>query len=483
MDITIGKYTLETLTSGMYDSPKDFYREYIQNCVDSIDNAIEMNVISQEESNVEIVISKTDSKIVILDNGTGISTQKALKLILDIGNSSKRNTRERGFRGIGRLAGLAYCGTLSFETSAIGEDKKTIIVFDGNRLRKQLSNSDYDIDLQMIMANIVETKTEPDKKSNHYFKVTMENVSDIDNILDFSSVCDYLSQIAPAKFSEEYRWGKMINAKMSHSGVDIASYNIKVSDDEQKKLIRKSYADSFISDRLRKVQDSILDIEIVRFEFENELLGVLWYAKTNCFGTVNDVKTKGIRMRKGNIQLGARNTLNNIFKDDRFNGWLIGELHIVSNRLIPNARRDGLEKNDCYDILLSQLCEWANNVSNDIRKISIARNKDKKILEAIKHENVNQEQVAVLEASVEPEIAVSLKSENEDVVHSEIINMIDTMLLNRNACTKYKALNVQSDITIDQKVILEKVFDIICLTDTTVADKMVANIIRGFAIK
>ena len=38
MDIKIGKFTLETLTTGMYDSPKDIYREYIQNAVDSIFN-------------------------------------------------------------------------------------------------------------------------------------------------------------------------------------------------------------------------------------------------------------------------------------------------------------------------------------------------------------------------------------------------------------------------------------------------------------
>lgn len=36
METTIGKFTLETLTSGMYERPKDLYREYIQNAVDSI---------------------------------------------------------------------------------------------------------------------------------------------------------------------------------------------------------------------------------------------------------------------------------------------------------------------------------------------------------------------------------------------------------------------------------------------------------------
>lgn len=41
MDISIGKYTLESLTSGMYLDPLSLYKEYIQNAVDSLDEAIE----------------------------------------------------------------------------------------------------------------------------------------------------------------------------------------------------------------------------------------------------------------------------------------------------------------------------------------------------------------------------------------------------------------------------------------------------------
>ena len=39
-EIKIGKYTLESLTTGMYTDPKIIYREYIQNSVDAIEEAI-----------------------------------------------------------------------------------------------------------------------------------------------------------------------------------------------------------------------------------------------------------------------------------------------------------------------------------------------------------------------------------------------------------------------------------------------------------
>ena len=109
MTIKIGKFTLETLTTGMYDSPKDIYREYIQNAVDSIDNAIKLGVLKINKDLIEIKIDKSSSSICITDNGTGISVENAKKYLLNVGDSVKFNSDNRGFRGIGRLAGLAYC--------------------------------------------------------------------------------------------------------------------------------------------------------------------------------------------------------------------------------------------------------------------------------------------------------------------------------------------------------------------------------------
>ena len=38
--VQVGKYTLESLTTGMYADPKIVYREYIQNSVDSLEHAV-----------------------------------------------------------------------------------------------------------------------------------------------------------------------------------------------------------------------------------------------------------------------------------------------------------------------------------------------------------------------------------------------------------------------------------------------------------
>ena len=59
LDFTVGKYTLESLTNGMYSSPMDLYREYIQNAVDSFDEAVLTGVSKPHD--LKIIIS-IDSK-------------------------------------------------------------------------------------------------------------------------------------------------------------------------------------------------------------------------------------------------------------------------------------------------------------------------------------------------------------------------------------------------------------------------------------
>ena len=139
-EMVIGKYTLESLTNGMYSSPLDLYREYIQNAVDSIDEAVAQELISSDEARIDIAVNTESGKISIRDNGTGIPLARALQTLVDIGNSKKDQCRNRGFRGIGRLAGLGYCDSLTFITSSKGESYRTVVVYDADKLNELKEN-------------------------------------------------------------------------------------------------------------------------------------------------------------------------------------------------------------------------------------------------------------------------------------------------------------------------------------------------------
>ena len=112
-----GKYLFEILTSGMYANPLHIFREYIQNSADSIDEAVEEKILAQHDGEIHIIIDSEKETIVIYDNGMGIKSSEAKGTLLSIGNSGKGGTKRRGFRGIGRLGGLAYARTVVFETS------------------------------------------------------------------------------------------------------------------------------------------------------------------------------------------------------------------------------------------------------------------------------------------------------------------------------------------------------------------------------
>ncbi len=134
-NLVIGKYTLESLTSGMYLTPLDLFREYVQNSADAIDTAIKEGVLSKGYSDIRIIVKTTDKYISVEDNGIGIKESVAAKTLIDIGNSQKDHASSRGFRGIGRLAGLGYCDNLVFTCSYAGESVKTIVTIDAKSLK------------------------------------------------------------------------------------------------------------------------------------------------------------------------------------------------------------------------------------------------------------------------------------------------------------------------------------------------------------
>lgn len=373
MDIVIGKNTLESLTTGMYSDAKIIYREYIQNSVDAIDEAIRLKMLKPEECFIHIYIDKKNNSISFFDNGTGIKSNEAICKLIDIGNSSKNHQVNRGFRGIGRLAGLSYCKNLTFETSYLGEDIKTVITFDAYKLSQILIPGKYeDHDLISVIKEITNVERMPEKKELHYFKVFLEEVDNVDNIMDYDIVKEYLCQIAPLPYNlKEFHWGKEIKEKLNLLNIDLQEYNIFLEDNNKKSKLYKIFRSNFFSGLRRKLPDRIKDIEIRLIKDEKgNIMAVIWYAISNFYGTICDNNIKGLRFRKGNIQIGDRLTLNEFFLEERFNGWFQGEIFVLDPNLIPNARRDNFEKNESYFILKNELDKIGNNLSKMVRDVS-----------------------------------------------------------------------------------------------------------------
>ena len=151
----------------------------------------------------------------ICDNGCGIGSSNVVSTLTDIGNSAKRRNLQRGFRGIGRLAGLGYCDKLMFTTSAKGEMYKTRVHFDAKRLRELLLiNDQSNVSVKDVMEQIITIETKPEKMNMHYFEVFMENVNQAGGLTDLEVVTEYLVQHAPLPFSREFKWRNTVEAKV-----------------------------------------------------------------------------------------------------------------------------------------------------------------------------------------------------------------------------------------------------------------------------
>ena len=369
-ELVIGKYTLESLTNGMYASPLDMYREYIQNAVDSFDDVIENGTEFPDQFRINITINPNSKSVLIRDNGRGIKAEEAISTLLDIGNSKKSNQTARGFRGIGRLAGLSYCDKLTFKTSYKGEESCTILEFDAKLLKELLLPGVPDsVSVEDVMDRIVTVRTEKETAKRRYFEVLLEGVWEEVGLINPDNVRDYLIEHAPIYFSRSFKWGRTIEEKVRLNGYSIPKYHIFLNNIE----LFKAYEDTFIADRVKRNFDLIKDVTVETFFRGETLSAVLWYANTNFYGTIIENLVKGIRIRQGNILIGDKGSCSSLFKEERFNGWMIGELYILDKDIIANSRRDGFEKNAAYFELIEQLKSWAFGVSKKIRRLSYER--------------------------------------------------------------------------------------------------------------
>lgn len=459
-NVVVGKYTLESLTNGMYYDPLDLYREYIQNAVDSIDVDVEENGKQVSEYSINIEIDELANSVSIMDNGNGISITKAAQTLIDIGNSDKDKRKLRGFRGIGRLAGLGYCDELIFITSHRGEDKSTKVCFDTLQLRKLMSYADDEmVSIDDVMKRIIDIKYDEEEKNAHYFTVIMEGVKEKNKLLNKEVVTNYIKQHAPIPFSGEFHWSSPIKEKCRLLGYEISEYHIKLNEQD----LYKPYRDSFICDRVKRREDSIYDIDVKPFYREEKIAAILWTGVSGFYGTVLDNQIKGIRIRQGNILVGDKSTCNRLFKEERFNGWLIGELYVIDPELVVNARRDYFEQNEAHYDLSEDFLVWSSDKTRAIRKLSYERTLDSKkriVAEARSFDGLN----GLCKESLNRDLSEGElidREEADEVAEIDFMNKLSMLIRQKQCYTKYTVLNISKRLSNEQKKILEKVFDVI----------------------
>jgi hypothetical protein len=373
-DILIGHDLLELLTRAMYVDPLAIYREYIQNATDAIEEARQQGTLGCEEAGlIDVHIDSEQRSIRIRDNGASIPGAKFVQRLLAIGSSNKRGKGLRGFRGIGRLAGLGYCQELVFRGRVEAREPVMEISLSAKKLRDLLNSDATARDLQTAMSEIAtKNRTPSGSWPSRFFEVELHQPIRIKNdvLLNPDAVCDYLSQVAPAPFREDFRYRAKIEEFLHGHGVG-EIIEIKINENT---AVRRPHQSVF--SLAPNVTDQFCDIEFIEIPgLESGLDAVGWVLDHSYLGALSKgLRISGLRVRAGNLQIGDSDILAELFSEPRFNSWCVGEFHILNKKIIPNGRRDEFEHSPHYLNFQSYVSKITTRLSRTCRVRSGTRN-------------------------------------------------------------------------------------------------------------
>ena len=372
----VGSEVLGLLTSGMYSNPLAIYREYIQNSADAL--AVAGHA---KDGRVEIDIDLSGSRVKILDNGPGLSPEAAVRALLPIARSQKRRGSDRGFRGIGRLSGLAYAESITFLTRARDDQPITRIIWDGSKLRGGISSATQ---VEHVIRECVSVETLSRLEyPAHFFEVEISGIARhaAGMALNRDVVRDYIGEICSVPMAAAFPFTSEIDALFEG---DESPLTLSIVLDGDLAPITRRHGGAIRLSESR--QDRFTNFEEVRISSVdgNENAAVGWIAHSSYLGAIpRDAGIRGVRARVGNIQIGDETIFEGLFPEERFNRWCVGEVHILDSRIVPNGRRDYFEPGPHIRNLENQIGAVLRRIAAQCRRASSTRNKERKFLSAL----------------------------------------------------------------------------------------------------
>lgn len=373
-EVVVGKDVLELLSTSMYVDPMTIYREYTQNAADAIDDARAHGLLAaSQRGEVRITIDTAARSIRIRDNGTGVPWAEIAERLSNLGASTKRGTSARGFRGVGRLAGLGYCQELIFRSRAKGEALISELRWDCRALKSALRSAYHGQHVATLVQDVVSMRrSQGENYPERFFEVELKGVirHRDDRLLNAAAVHNYLAQVAPVPFSSEFKFGEEISAVLKPN-VALSELDIRINGAEQP--IFRPHRNA-IEIEGRK-PDQFIEFETHEIAgIDGGVAAIAWTLHHGYSGALpSRALVKGIRLRTGNMQVGDSALLEDLFPESRFNSWAVGEVHIIDGKILPNGRRDHFEQSVHLDNLLNHLAPIARDIARRCRQSSIAR--------------------------------------------------------------------------------------------------------------
>lgn len=473
--LVVGKDILELLSTSMYIDPMSMYREYVQNSADAIELAQSAGLLHSLGS-VEIRIDQSKRTVFIRDNGAGLGKEHFVQQLTALGGSTKRGTRARGFRGVGRLAGLAFCQELIFRSRQEGEATVHELRWDSREVRAMLRSADNSSDLSQIVAKTIQTREVPGRNwPERFFEVELRVIvrHRDDRLLNEDLIENYLAQVAPVSFSPDFKFAEQIRSFLETHGVRLGAIELEIA---CRGRVYRPHRNSMAMGKSAETHFQELTT-IYTPGRDGNVAAATWILHHDYLGALpNNSLVEGWRFRSGDIQVGDNNLLQSQFPESRFNSWCVAETHVLDVRIVPNGRRDHFEQNTHYEDLINHLAPHAREIALRCRTSSIARN----LVRVIEERLVDcQQDLRVLEKGVISESATSKLAKKLEQTLDHLQKLSSRAGISTDQRSRYEAhikrlrqrllkLNVQkrgnaifTNLTSTQRTILSEVFKVI----------------------
>lgn len=376
----VGGEMLQLITAGMYSDPLAIYREYLQNAADT--GAVNSG---NGPTSVRIAFDLANEQVTIRDDGTGLSRREARRNLLPVGRSRKSFGRTLGFRGIGRLAGLAFARSVTFTTRDKRDAPVTRVRWDGQVLRSAVAtgeSAEATIGKSVAVETLSGETLSGDDYPERFFEVSIDGISRAASgaLLNRDRVATYISQTCAVPFSPKFPFAAEVKEKILNK---VGAPPLRVYLDDSKEPILRPHHPRLPA--RSKQTDSFAELKIIRIpkldgEDPDDLLAVGWIAHSSYYGALPEAGgVRGLRARVRDFQVGDEGVFAHLFTEPRFNQWCVAEIHIVDRRLRPNGRRDYFEPSPHLRHLENQLRVVCRGIEKRCRVASKERNSQKRV--------------------------------------------------------------------------------------------------------
>lgn len=363
-DVLVGGDILRLITVGMYDKPLNIYREYLQNAIDSLAD------FGNSTEAVQVTIEPVQSRIVIRDYGTGLSPEDSVRCLIPIGTSKKTPGVDRGRLGIGRLAALAFAEDVHFTTRTKASEPVTRVSWNANALRSSAS-----ADARTVIDNCTTVRSlKNDGWPDRFFQVDIDGVTrhSASTLLNHEAVRNYIGEVCPVPMSPSFPLANGIQILLG-SYTNRFTINVILNDSDTP--VTRPFGRAIPLAGGYSAPFEMLETRLVPQLNSHSPAAIIWLAHTPYVGSISRrLSIRGLRARIGDIQIGSENIFEHLFHETRFNGWCVGEVHIVDSSIVPNARRDYFEIGPHLRNLENHVGAVAHGISAKCRRASSQRN-------------------------------------------------------------------------------------------------------------